>query len=627
MPLARRVWASAAGIHACGIALVLLSAAFVLDLPPSRLPSLYALAPPAAAVLGLAWYLALRHGLAPALTGTGAPARAAAVRWPYRAAAAAVVAWAVGEVCLAATGALAWGLPLYSWFSLVACAFAISFGVALYQWVWHRRLLAPRVEALAGSGEPDTVRTRVPLRLRLTLALTGLVFFACAFALVTAYSRNRVLVGHLLQTQAGALLRQQLEAERLGHAIPGVDGVELVRLAPGEPVPTALGTLPATDEGTLPEATDRRVGVFHRHPDGSLTAILLPNPPQAARDLRVLVLIMTLVFVLAAGIVQLTSEDLSRPVMGLAERAKEMAEGDLDRPVPVTEADEVGVLEAAFEHLRAALRDKIAAVEALNAGLEEEVHRRTAELEDALAALKRSQSQLVQSEKMASLGQVVAGVAHEINNPVNALVNVLGPLEELAGAIEDSEVAQDFADMLRVLRSGAERTRRIVSDLRTFSRLDESELKSVDLRECVDATLHLMGGAVPDGVQVHVAHEDLPPLPCYDGELNQVFLNLLNNAVQALRGSGNVWVRTLLEGDEAVFEVRDDGPGISPAALPRIFDPFFTTKDVGEGTGLGLSISHGIVERHGGRIEVCSTPGEGTTFSVRLPAAGPPVSG
>jgi signal transduction histidine kinase len=306
--------------------------------------------------------------------------------------------------------------------------------------------------------------------------------------------------------------------------------------------------------------------------------------------------------------------------MELADRADEMARGDLSKPVPVTEPDEIGVLAAAFEHLRTSLRGKIEDIEALNAGLEDEVRNRTAELSQALEALKASQAALVQSEKLASLGQLVAGVAHEINNPVNALINVLDPLEELGAAIEDSEAAEDFHDMVRVLRNGAERTRGIVSDLKTFSRLDEAELKSADIREGLRATLHLVKGGLPGGVSVSLAlPDDLPDLLCYPGPLNQVFLNLVTNAVQAVGESGTVQVSARLDKDQVVVEVQDDGPGMADDVAAKVFDPFFTTKEVGSGTGLGLSISHGIVSRHGGHIDVSTSPGAGALFSVHLP--------
>ena len=190
--------------------------------------------------------------------------------------------------------------------------------------------------------------------------------------------------------------------------------------------------------------------------------------------------------------------------------------------------------------------------------------------------------------------------------------------------------------MVRVLRNGAERTRGIVRDLKTFSRLDEAERKSADIREGLRATLHLVQGSLPPAVTVHLTLPEgdgdgdgeggLPDLLCYPGPLNQVFLNLLTNAVQAVGQSGTIDVSARHDPaeDQVVVEVRDDGPGMSAEIAAKVFDPFFTTKPVGAGTGLGLSISHGIVTRHGGRIELQSTPGVGTTFQVHLPVTALP---
>ena len=621
---------TALAVNAAGLGVFLLAAALVLDLGPSRLPALYVWAPVFVAVAGGVWLWVVRAGLTSAIEAPGEAGYEAAIRWPLAAAGRTLAAWVVGELALAAVGVGVWRLPTFSWASLVFCAFAVSFGVALYQSAMHRRLLAGRVRELAEARRGATVvavQAGLPLRLRLSVALTGLVFFACAFALFTSYARNRILVGHLLEAQVTTAL-DDLQA---GGQPPA--GLQVLRIPVGEPPPAELGPIPARDRGTLPEVGGRRVGAFARAADGSLVVLLAPRPLAARRDLIVLVFIMSLVFGLAAGIVHLTGEELARPVMDLAARADEMAGGDLSAPVPVTEPDEVGVLAAAFEHLRTSLQGKIADIETLNAGLEDEVRHRTAELSDALAALKASQARLVQSEKLASLGQLVAGVAHEINNPVNALVNVLDPLEELGQAIADSEAAEDFHDMVRVLRNGAERTRGIVSDLKTFSRLDEAELKSADIREGLRATLHLVQGGLPPGVKVRLdlpeGEAGLPDLLCYPGPLNQVFLNLVTNAVQAVGQAGNIDIsaRHDAAADQVVVEVRDDGPGMDDAVAGKVFDPFFTTKEVGAGTGLGLSISHGIVARHGGRIDLVTAPGEGAAFRVHLPLTAPAPAG
>ncbi len=274
------------------------------------------------------------------------------------------------------------------------------------------------------------------------------------------------------------------------------------------------------------------------------------------------------------------------------------------------------------------------ALVALNASLEERVRDRTAQLEaanrelaSAYEELKGAQVQLVQAEKMASLGRLVAGVAHEINNPVSFISTSIPPLRrriERAAAAPPPEAArllEEVRELVDIMARGAERTAAIVRDLRTFSRLGEAQRKAVDLEEGIDVSLRLLEPRWRDRLTVHRDFAGVPPVECDPGQVNQVFMNLLANACDATPAGGNLWVETRADGDHAVVTVRDDGPGIPPEVIGRIFDPFFTTKDVGAGTGLGLAIAHGIVSAHGGRIEVESTPGAGATFRVYLPLA------
>jgi signal transduction histidine kinase len=280
---------------------------------------------------------------------------------------------------------------------------------------------------------------------------------------------------------------------------------------------------------------------------------------------------------------------------------------------------------------------------------------RNVELARRQAELQRLQAQLVHSEKMASLGQLAAGVAHEINNPVGFIHGNLEMLEDCAaGLIElvdyyDSvapqlpapileEVAKikkrlDFeaslADLTSIIsdsRGGTERIRDIVQNLRTFSRLDEAEFKKADIQEGIESTLRLLSRYYTAGhVQLTRDYAVLPPVDCYAGQLNQVWMNLLANAAQSIgTNAGEVRIATRLEDNHAVISISDTGSGIPDALLTKIFDPFFTTKPVGEGTGLGLSITFGIIERHNGTIEVTSAPGEWTTFTVRLPVNATP---
>jgi signal transduction histidine kinase len=274
----------------------------------------------------------------------------------------------------------------------------------------------------------------------------------------------------------------------------------------------------------------------------------------------------------------------------------------------------------------------------LNAHLEERVSERTAQLETsnhdlaaALQGLRHAQVQLVQSEKMASLGRLVAGVAHEINNPVSFISTSVAPLRrriERVAAAAPAELRQalDEADeIVGIMARGAERTASIVQDLRSFSRLGEATRKPVDLCDGIDTSLRLLESRWRDRVTVHRDFGEVPLVECDPGQVNQVFMNVLANACDAVVDGrnvwGNIWISTRLEGEGVEVTIRDDGTGIAPDALGHIFDPFFTTKDVGGGTGLGLAISHGIVTAHGGRIAVESTPDSGTTVRIWLPVA------
>jgi signal transduction histidine kinase len=233
--------------------------------------------------------------------------------------------------------------------------------------------------------------------------------------------------------------------------------------------------------------------------------------------------------------------------------------------------------------------------------------------------------QLVQSEKMASLGRLVAGVAHEINNPVSFIATSVSPLRrriERAAAATQPEVGRllgEAREIVDIMARGAERTTAIVQDLRTFSRLGDATRKVVDLHDALDTTLRLLEARWRERVAVHRDYGDLPPVECDPGQINQVFMNVLANACDAVGEGGNVWIETRSDGDDVEIVVRDDGPGMTAEVRERVFDPFFTTKDVGHGTGLGLAISHQIVTAHGGRIEVDSEPGRGAAIRIRIP--------
>jgi PAS domain S-box-containing protein len=274
----------------------------------------------------------------------------------------------------------------------------------------------------------------------------------------------------------------------------------------------------------------------------------------------------------------------------------------------------------------------------------------------AHTALKDAQIRLVQTEKLAALGQLVAGVAHEINNPLSFVGNNLVVLQrdvqplrelvqlyreadavlaeqrpELAGRIRDlidradlDYTLQHFDDLMLRSRDGLRRIQQIVKDLRDFARLDEGDLQEADLNAGIDSTLHILHGAArKKEIELATELERLPPVACYPAKINQVVLNLVANAIDACPTGGRVTVATRSRPEGVEIHVRDTGPGVPAAIRDRIFDPFFTTKPVGQGTGLGLSISYQIVQDHGGSLQLVSPPGEGAHFVAALPSTGP----
>jgi len=277
------------------------------------------------------------------------------------------------------------------------------------------------------------------------------------------------------------------------------------------------------------------------------------------------------------------------------------------------------------------------------------------EVEQANQKIKETQMQLVQSEKMASLGQLVAGIAHEINNPVNfvfagtdSLRTVLEDfaeivdkcdemseietleeyqeqrmeLLELKEDLEFEEMREDMFSLLGDIRNGAQRTAEIVKGLRTFSRLDEHDIKSANLHENLDSTLVILHNNYKNRIEIVKDYApNLPEIDCLPGQINQVFMNVLVNAMQAIVDEGTITIRTeyLPDNHDVRISITDTGRGMPEEIRTKIFEPFFTTKDVGEGTGMGLSITHGIIQKHSGRIEVESLPNQGTTFQIILP--------
>ena len=282
---------------------------------------------------------------------------------------------------------------------------------------------------------------------------------------------------------------------------------------------------------------------------------------------------------------------------------------------------------------------------------EEELQNRNVELQLAYSQLRGAQDQLLQSEKMASIGQLAAGVAHEINNPIGYVHSNIGTLKDytrnlfsmiaayenaLGGAGLDAEqrraldeqrdrfeidyLTQDLPSLLDESAEGIERVRKIVQDLKDFSHAGQGEEWQVaDLHRGLDSTLNIVWNEIKYKAEVVKNYGPLPPVECIPSQLNQVFLNMLVNAGHAIKERGTIRIATGASAETGWIEIADTGEGIAEENLQRIFDPFFTTKQVGQGTGLGLSLSYSIIKKHGGRIEVTSRVGEGTAFRILLP--------
>ena len=294
-----------------------------------------------------------------------------------------------------------------------------------------------------------------------------------------------------------------------------------------------------------------------------------------------------------------------------------------------------------------------------NERLEYQVHDRTQSLEKTLQDFQQSQAQLIQAEKMSGLGQLVAGIAHEVNNPINFIYGNIKPaqqytndlfgllnlytihypqphpeIQEMIEEIDLGFMSQDLKKLLTSMKFGADRIRDLVLSLRNFSRLDESDRKAANIHEGIDSTVLILQHRLKskgnhEEIRLVYDYGELPIISCYPGQINQVLMNILANGIDALEEAcekDNSFIPTIqirtqsIEKNQVQIQIIDNGPGIPKAVLDRIFDPFYTTKPIGQGTGLGLSISYQIiVEKHGGTLECFSEPGQGTEFRIRLP--------
>jgi two-component system NtrC family sensor kinase len=346
---------------------------------------------------------------------------------------------------------------------------------------------------------------------------------------------------------------------------------------------------------------------------------------------RIILGSMLISALIAVALADKTSRAIAQPIETVTNVAQQVArESNFNLQVPVTTQDEIGVLAVSFNQL---------------------IQR----VSEYTQELKQTQSQLIQTEKMSSLGQMVAGIAHEINNPVNFIGGNIdyankyiqdltdlvtlyqeyypNPPDAILERIEDIELEflrEDLPKTLSSMKMGADRIREIVVSMRNFSRSDDGNMKSADIHEGIDSTLVILNHRLKQGIQVIKQYGKLPAVECSPAQLNQVFMNVIGNAIDALEEvkkgdkgySPTIWISTEVTADNTVtVKIRDNGPGIAAGCAQQIFDPFFTTKSIGKGTGLGLAISYQIVAKHHGKIEVNSQIGQGTEFVITLPVA------
>ncbi len=366
--------------------------------------------------------------------------------------------------------------------------------------------------------------------------------------------------------------------------------------------------------------------------------------PKAIQITFILMLLFSLVALLMARI-------LDKPIKKLTQGVQIFAKGNFDFKMPLTNLRELDILVNAFNEMAEMIAKTHSILEEKIKERTQQISQKNEELEKAYKDLQETQSMMVHGEKMRSLGELVSGITHEINNPINFihgnlthltnysrdLIEIIDRYKELEKFLPDEKkkeidkileekeydyLKEDLPDLIKSCQEGTIRTKNIVMDLKNFSRTDKMIINAVDINKEIDTTLNILYNKYKNKAQIHKEYTAVPPIDCYGGQLNQVLMNIIDNAVFAIGDSGDIFIRTYSKDNTLYVEIEDNGKGIAKENLEKIFEPFFTTKGVGEGTGLGMSISYKIIDSHGGKIEVESEVGKGTKFTVILPYDG-----
>ncbi|MBQ3640390.1 GHKL domain-containing protein [bacterium] len=366
---------------------------------------------------------------------------------------------------------------------------------------------------------------------------------------------------------------------------------------------------------------------------------------QAMKDMaKIFSILIWIILILALVVSFKFGKSISKPLLDMEKTISRIGEGDLSGRLEYSSYLEVNKLVQAYNMMANALQR-------LYSSLENQVANRTKELKSAYNELQSTQAMMVHSEKMKSLGELVAGIMHEINNPINFiygnmthlsnysndLINMIETytkfendlpeqdreeIKKIKTEIDYDFLKTDMPDLIKSCKEGADRAKNIIQDLKSFSRMEEAAITDVDIVHEIDTTLNILHNKIKHKAEVHKEYIDyVPKIEAFGGQLNQVFMNILDNAIGAIKDTGDIYIR--IKTDETmtklIIEIEDNGEGMDEETASKVFDPFFTTKPVGQGTGLGMSITHKIIKSHQGDIKVESKKGVGTKFTITLP--------